>query len=29
MTLIFQQVRVENGEGRHVADLDQTTVIRN
>jgi acyl dehydratase len=29
MTLIFQQVRVENGEGHHVADLDQTTVIRN
>jgi acyl dehydratase len=29
MTLIVQQIRVVNGEGIHVADLDQTTVVRN
>ena len=29
MTLIVQEIRVENGEGYHVADLHQTTVVRN
>ena len=29
MTLIVQGIRVENGEGYHVADLHQTTVVRN
>jgi acyl-CoA synthetase (AMP-forming)/AMP-acid ligase II/acyl dehydratase len=29
MTLIVQGIRVENGEGHHVADLHQTTVVRN
>jgi acyl dehydratase len=29
MTLIVQQIRIENGEGIHVAELDQTTVVRN
>jgi acyl dehydratase len=29
MTLIVQQIRVENGEGFHVADLDLTTIVRN
>jgi acyl dehydratase len=29
MTLLVQQTRVVNGEGRHVADLDQITIVRN
>ena len=29
MTLMVQEIRVENGEGYHVADLHQTTVVRN
>jgi len=29
MTLIVQEIRVENGDGDHVADLQQTTVVRN
>jgi acyl dehydratase len=29
MTLIVQEIRVGNGEGCHVADLQQTTVVRN
>jgi acyl dehydratase len=29
MTLIVQQIRVENSQGVHVADLDQITVVRN
>ncbi len=29
MTLLVQQTMVVNGEGRHVADLDQITIVRN